>query len=346
LHTAIAVKSATRIFSGLQVHKERMMKNLMEHGGLIMAESVMLGLAEKSKRKVWAHQFVHDIAIEVATKGGNFGDAVMHHKDIKQYLTLADVKTLLKPADYIGTAAEQVANVRAQAQKRRGIVKKIPQNLGLFLRNVIKSPRNNLYTERPSMDMTGKYRIPASKQAVWDAMNDPEVLKASIPGCDSVEKISDTELKAKVTLKIGPVKAKFAGDVKLSDMDPPNGYTISGKGKGGAAGFGSGSATVSMTEDGGETILTYLAKASVGGKIAQVGQRLIDSTSKKLADEFFANFVEHLAATGVSTPRASDSPAPDDRETNAAKPEKSNKSWLVIAGIIIIGVIALGIALK
>jgi len=140
LHTAVAVKSATRIFGGLQVHKERMMKNLMEHGGLIMAESVKLGLAEKSKRKVWAHQFVHDIAIEVATKGGNFGDAVMHHKDIKQYLTLADIKALLKPEDYIGTAAEQVANVRAQAQKRRGIVKKIPQNLGLFLRNVIKQP--------------------------------------------------------------------------------------------------------------------------------------------------------------------------------------------------------------
>jgi len=198
------------------------------------------------------------------------------------------------------------------------------------------------------MDMTDEYRIPASKQAVWDALNDPEVLKASIPGCDSVEKISDTELKAKVTLKIGPVKAKFAGDVTLSDMDPPNGYTISGKGKGGAAGFGSGSATVSMTEDGGETILTYSAKASVGGKIAQVGQRLIDSTSKKLVDEFFANFVEHLAATGVSTSGApaSDAPAPDDRETNAAEPEKSNKSWLVIAGIIIIGAIALGIALK
>ena len=198
------------------------------------------------------------------------------------------------------------------------------------------------------MDMTGEYRIPASKQVVWDALNDPEVLKASIPGCDSVEKISDTELKAKVTLKIGPVKAKFAGDVTLSDMDPPNGYTISGKGKGGAAGFGSGSATVSMTEDGGETILTYSAKASVGGKIAQVGQRLIDSTSKKLADEFFANFVEHLAATGVSTQGApaSDAPAPDDRETNGAEAEKSNKFWLVMAGIIIIGVIALGVALK
>ena len=203
------------------------------------------------------------------------------------------------------------------------------------------------------MDMTGEYRIPASKQAVWDALNDPEVLKASIPGCDSVEKISDTELKAKVTLKIGPVKAKFAGDVTLSDMDPPNSYTISGKGKGGAAGFGSGSATVSMTGEGGETVLTYSAKASVGGKIAQIGQRLIDSTSKKLADEFFSNFVEQLAVTGVSSPAT-----PAQKEgvagealvstsaESTAEPAGGNKSWLVIVGIIIIGAIVLGVALK
>lgn len=203
------------------------------------------------------------------------------------------------------------------------------------------------------MDMTGEYRIPASKQAVWDALNDPEVLKASIPGCDSVEKISDTELKAKVTLKIGPVKAKFAGDVTLSDMDPPNGYTISGKGKGGAAGFGSGSATVSMTEEGGETVLTYSAKASVGGKIAQIGQRLIDSTSKKLADEFFANFVEQLAVTGVSSPATPAQKEGVDGEAlvstsaeSTAEPAGGNKSWLVIAGIIIISAIALGVALK
>jgi len=198
------------------------------------------------------------------------------------------------------------------------------------------------------MDMTGEYRIPAPRQAVWDALNDPEVLKASIPGCDAVEKVSDTELKAKVTLKIGPVKAKFAGDVTLSDMDPPNGYTISGKGKGGAAGFGSGSATVSMIEENGETVLSYSAKASVGGKIAQVGQRLIDSTSKKLADEFFANFVEHLAATGVSSAASSaqeceEVPIP---AVEPAEPASSNKSWLVIAGIIMIALAVLGYTLR
>ena len=192
------------------------------------------------------------------------------------------------------------------------------------------------------MDMTGEYHIPASKQAVWDALNDPDVLKASIPGCDTIEKISDTELKAKVTLKIGPVKAKFAGDVTLSDIDPPNGYTISGKGSGGVAGFGSGSATVTMTEDGGDTVLSYSAKASVGGKLAQVGQRLIDSTSKKLADEFFANFVEHLAATGISTaPSAEAAPA-----EGAPEPAISNKSWLVIAGIIIIVLAVLGYLIR
>ena len=192
------------------------------------------------------------------------------------------------------------------------------------------------------MDMTGEYRIPASKQAVWDALNDPDVLKASIPGCDTVEKLSDTELKAKVTLKIGPVKAKFSGDVKLSDMDPPNGYTISGKGSGGVAGFGSGSATVTMTEDGGETVLSYSANASVGGKLAQVGQRLIDSTAKKLAEEFFANFVEHLAATGISAaPPVEAAPA-----KVAPEPVTCNKSWLVITGIIIIILGVIGYTLR
>ena len=191
------------------------------------------------------------------------------------------------------------------------------------------------------MDMTGEYRIPAPRQAVWDALNDPDVLKASIPGCDTVEKISDTELKAKVTLKIGPVKAKFSGDVTLSDLDPPNGYTISGKGNGGAAGFGSGSATVAMTEDGGETVLSYSAKASVGGKLAQVGQRLIDSTSKKLADEFFANFVAHLTASGISSGISSVA-APDEVPSES---QSSNKSWLVIAGMIIFALAVLGYSL-
>ena len=144
------------------------------------------------------------------------------------------------------------------------------------------------------MDMTGEYRIPASREAVWAALNDPEVLKQCIPGCEEIVKHSDTELSAKVVAKVGPVKAKFGGKVTLSDIDPPNGYTISGEGTGGAAGFAKGGAEVTLEADGDETVLKYVAKATVGGKLAQIGSRLIDSTSKKLANEFFGNFAEAL----------------------------------------------------
>lgn len=140
------------------------------------------------------------------------------------------------------------------------------------------------------MKMSGEQRIEASVERVWEALNDPEVLKASIPGCESLEKKSDTELAATVTLKIGPVKAKFNGEVELKDLNPPHSYTIAGEGKGGIAGFAKGGADVSLAEDGDATILTYTAKADVGGKIAQLGSRLIDSTSKKLAGEFFKKF--------------------------------------------------------
>ena len=140
------------------------------------------------------------------------------------------------------------------------------------------------------MEMTGEYRIPASRDAVWQALNDPDVLKQCIPGCDEIEKSSDTEFSAKVTAKVGPVKAKFSGAVTLSDIDPPNGYTISGEGTGGAAGFAMGGAKVALAEDGSETILTYDVNATVGGKLAQIGSRLIDSTSKKMANEFFGKF--------------------------------------------------------
>ena len=140
------------------------------------------------------------------------------------------------------------------------------------------------------MKMSGEQRIEANVERVWEALNDPDVLKASIPGCDSLEKKSDTELAATVTLKIGPVKAKFNGEVELKDLNPPHSYTIVGEGKGGIAGFAKGGADVSLAEDGDATILTYTAKADVGGKIAQLGSRLIDSTSKKLAGEFFKKF--------------------------------------------------------
>lgn len=142
------------------------------------------------------------------------------------------------------------------------------------------------------MDMSGEQRIPAPQQQVWDALFDPEVLKACIPGCDTVEKTSETTFTAKVVLAVGPVKAKFAGDVAIEEIDKPNGCTISGKGSGGIAGFGKGSAKMTLRTEGEETVLTYTATASVGGKIAQIGARLIDSTAKKLADEFFKRFVK------------------------------------------------------
>ena len=144
------------------------------------------------------------------------------------------------------------------------------------------------------MDMTGEYRIPAPRDEVWAALNDPAVLKASLPGCQSLEKISDTEFAAVVVAKVGPVKAKFNGNVALSNLNPPQSYTIAGEGKGGAAGFAKGGADVNLTEDDGATILRYTAKADVGGKLAQLGSRLIDGTAKKMADEFFENFRQQL----------------------------------------------------
>src|ERR1700694_4959283 len=140
------------------------------------------------------------------------------------------------------------------------------------------------------MEMNSERRLIASRQAVWAALNDVDVLKQCIPGCESLEKLSDTEMAAKVKLQIGPVRTTFSGKVTLSDLDAPNSYRISGEGSGGAAGFAKGGAVVRLSEDGGATLMRYDAKAEVGGKIAQLGGRLIDSTAKKLADEFFQKF--------------------------------------------------------
>ncbi len=144
------------------------------------------------------------------------------------------------------------------------------------------------------MEMTGRYRIPAPRARVWAALNDPVVLKESIPGCQSLEKLSDTEMAATVKAKVGPVSATFQGTVTLSNLDPPNGYTISGEGKGGAAGFARGGAEVALADDDGMTLLTYTVKAQVGGKLAQLGARLIDATAKQMADQFFATFAEKV----------------------------------------------------
>ena len=139
------------------------------------------------------------------------------------------------------------------------------------------------------MDMSGEERIAAPRDAVWAALNDPEILKACIPGCQSLTMTSPTALEATVKIKIGPVSASFSGEVTLSNLNPPESYTISGEGKGGIAGFAKGGADVRLTEDGDGTILAYDVKAQIGGKLAQLGSRLIDSTSKKLANQFFTD---------------------------------------------------------
>src|SRR5215475_11338147 len=146
------------------------------------------------------------------------------------------------------------------------------------------------------MDMTGEFRIPAPRETVWKALNDPEILKRSIAGCEELEKVSDTEFAAKVTAKVGPVKARFAGKVTLSDLDPPNGYKITGEGQGGAAGFAKGGADVHLEPDGDGTLLKYTVHAAIGGKLAQIGARLIDGTARKMADDFFASFAANVAS--------------------------------------------------
>jgi carbon monoxide dehydrogenase subunit G len=151
------------------------------------------------------------------------------------------------------------------------------------------------------MEMTGEFRIPAPRQRVWEALNDPEILKQSIPGCQTLEKVSDTEFNGKVVASVGPVRATFGGKVTLSDLDPPQSYTISGEGSGGVAGFAKGGAKVNLAEDGGATVLHYEVQAQVGGKLAQVGSRLIDGVARKMASDFFGRFAAAVAPEPTPT---------------------------------------------
>ena len=183
------------------------------------------------------------------------------------------------------------------------------------------------------MDITGQYRIPAPREQVWAALNDPAMLKASLPGCESLEKLSDHQFAATVVAKVGPVKAKFNGNVTLSNLNPPESYTISGEGKGGAAGFAKGGADVRLTEDGDITVLTYTAKADVGGKLAQLGSRLIDGTAKKMADEFFDNFTQQV--TGP-VPAPTPEPAPEPLPAVPSESLLQNKFvWAAVAIVVL-----------
>ena len=144
------------------------------------------------------------------------------------------------------------------------------------------------------MDITGEHRIAASREKVWAALFDVETLKACIPGCKELEQTSPTSFAAKVQLKVGPVSATFAGTVELQDIDAPDGCRIAGQGNGGIAGFAKGGSQVTLVEEGGETVLSYDAKAEIGGKLAALGGRLVQATSRKLADQFFSAFTARL----------------------------------------------------
>lgn len=186
------------------------------------------------------------------------------------------------------------------------------------------------------MDLKDQRRIAAPREAVFAALNDPEILAKAIPGCESLDKVSDTEFAAVVTAKVGPVRAKFNGQVTLSDLNPPESYTITGEGKGGAAGFAKGGAVITLTEDGDGTLLNYEVKADVGGKLAQLGGRLIEGTSKKLAGEFFSTF-EQLVVERVGGAAADDAaaaqPAPAAGEPMAPPSESGlgAKLWIPVA---------------
>ena len=166
------------------------------------------------------------------------------------------------------------------------------------------------------MKMNGEFRVPTDRETVWRALNDPEVLKECLPGCQEIEKTSDTEMSATLAIKVGPVKATFKGGVTLSDIDPPNGYTLSGQGQGGTAGFASGEVKVRLVEENGGTVLQYECDAKVGGKLAQIGSRLIDSTAKKLAKQFFDSLAEKLG--GGEEPEAAAEAAQEAAPTESA----------------------------
>jgi uncharacterized protein len=146
------------------------------------------------------------------------------------------------------------------------------------------------------MEMSGEQLIPASQQQTWDALNDPQMLKQCVPGCEAIEPIGDNQYQVLMVARVGPVSAKFKGKLTLSDVQPPNSYAIAFEGQGGAAGFAKGGAQVSLSAEGQGTRLSYAAKANVGGKLAQIGSRLVDAAAKKVADDFFRNFNEKVAA--------------------------------------------------
>lgn len=191
------------------------------------------------------------------------------------------------------------------------------------------------------MKMSGEYTLNAGREAVWKALNDPDVLKASIPGCESITMLSETEMEAVAVAKVGPVKAKFKGKVQLSDLDPPNGYTITGEGSGGAAGFAKGGAKVKLLDaEGGGTVLSYDVDANVGGKLAQIGQRLVDGAAKKMASQFFESFAEQVGGT-VEEAETAAPPGLSSEVQERFETERSRSKQLIYGGLALIALLVL-----
>lgn len=187
------------------------------------------------------------------------------------------------------------------------------------------------------MEMSNTQSVPATPEQTWKALNDPEVLKACIPGCESMEKVSDAEYNVTMTARVGPVNAKFKGKMRLTDLNPPTSYTVSFEGQGGAAGFAKGNAKVNLTPDGTGTRVGYTVSAQVGGKLAQVGSRLIDGAAKKIADDFFARFAGQLGAKRETATSSASGVAPGK---GSVKPGASGyRAWWWVAAAAIAAVI-------
>lgn len=191
------------------------------------------------------------------------------------------------------------------------------------------------------MEIKGEYRIAAGRRMVWDALNDPLVLQKCIPGCESLERAADNEYHGRIAAAIGPVRAKFDTRIKLENLDPPQGYTLTGESKAGAAGFGRGSADVRLAEEEGATLLTYTADFQVGGKLAQVGSRLVAGTTRKIADDFFGCFAAELEAGqvhGAALPAGE----PDPGLTGEGPAAFSSRTWLGAAAAVALAVLLIG----
>lgn len=188
------------------------------------------------------------------------------------------------------------------------------------------------------MEMSGEQRIPATQDETWAALNDPGILKACVPGCESIERVADDEYQVLMVARIGPVSARFKGKLALSELNPPHSYAIAFEGQGGAAGFGKGSARVQLAPEGEGTLLTYQAKANVGGKLAQIGSRLVDAAAKKISQDFFAAFSAKVGVQAVAHEEHEPGPVPRDPDL----PKVSNAALIFLAGgALVVALVAL-----